>query len=506
MPAPSTEGQGAAGPLPGTDPRRWRILAVTLAAGFMGLLDVSIVNVALPSIQRGVGASAGAVQWVVSGYALTFGLALVAGGRLGDVLGRRRMFLIALVGFTAASALVGAAPNVTVLVLARLLQGLVAGLLTPQNTGLIQDLFRGAERGRAFGLFGATVGISTAVGPVIGGVILWAFGESHGWRWVFLVNVPIGVVVVILAARLLPVGHRRPGRLRSEIDFVGAVVLGLAVLCVLLPLVRAESGGLLTLWWLFPLAVLLGVVLLRWERHVVRRGRAPLLDPRLFTGTPGFVPGAVLGAVYFCGFTGVWLVLSVFLQIGLGYSPLVAGLAVTPFALASAASSAVAGRLVFRWGRRVTVTGLLLMLTGMLGVAFAVLLAAPGATGWAIALPLFVAGAGGGAVISPNTTLTLECVPTRMAGVAGAVLQTGQRIGTAVGTALLAGVFHATLVGTGDYPLSATTAVLVAVGLITIALVIALLELRTRRARGRAARTVRETVTPPLGPRPSGSG
>ena len=153
----------------------------------MSLLDVSIVNVALPSIQQSLGASMAQVQWVVSGYALTFGLVLVAGGRLGDALGRRRMFLAALTGFIVTSALCGAAPNAELLVAARLLQGLTAGMLTPQNSGLIQVLFQGAERGRAFGIFGATVGLSTAVGPVLGGLILAAAGEQEGWRWIFYV-------------------------------------------------------------------------------------------------------------------------------------------------------------------------------------------------------------------------------------------------------------------------------------------------------------------------------
>ena len=167
------------------DPRRWKALTVTLVAGFMSLLDVSIVAVALPSIQRGLGTSPSAVQWVVSGYALTFGLALVPAGRLGDAIGRRRMFLAALGGFVLCSAAAGAAPNTAVLVAARLAQGVAAGSLAPQNSALIQQLFRDAERGRAFGFFGSTVGVSTAVGPIVGGVILAVAGEPDGWRWIF---------------------------------------------------------------------------------------------------------------------------------------------------------------------------------------------------------------------------------------------------------------------------------------------------------------------------------
>ena len=476
----------------GGDPRRWRALVVTLAAGFMTLLDVSIVNVALPSIRRGLHASPEGVQWVVSGYALTFGLTLVAGGRFGDVLGRRRMFLIALSAFVVTSAAAGAAPDEVLLVVARLAQGVAAGLLTPQNTGLIQDMFRGAERGRAFGMFGSTVGLSTAAGPVIGGVILSVFGEQTGWRWVFYVNVPIGLLALVFAARLVP-GKDRSGRsLRGDIDYRGIALLGLAVLGVLLPLVRSEGGGVPLLWLLVPVSVLFGWLFVRWERRRSRVRRPPLLDLRLFTRTPGYPPGIAIGTVYFCGFSGIWLVLSLFLQDGLGYSPLQSGLAVTPFAIGSAGTAIVAGRLVSRWRRRLTVTGLAMVAAGLGSAALLIYLVGPAHTGFVIAGPLLVAGIGGGAVISPNTTLTLECVPTRMSGAAGGALQTGQRVGTAIGTAVLTAVFRLTESSTKDYPLSASVALAASVGFMLVALVIAVLELRARRRRARGSGQDRE--------------
>ncbi len=465
------------------DPRRWKALAVSLTAGFMGLLDVSIVNVALPSMQAGLHASSGGIRWVVSGYALAFGLVLVTGGRLGDAFGRRNMFLGALAAFVVTSALAGAAPNETTLVLARLAQGIAAGMLTPQNTGLIQDLFRGAERGRAFGMFGAVVGISTAVGPILGGAIIAVFGAANGWRWVFYVNVPIGVLAFALALRLLPRSEKKQLKIRSEIDFVGIVLLAVAVLGVLLPVVESDDDGLARLWWLFPIALVFGVAFIRWEHSVSRRGRTPLLDTRLFTGTPGYATGAAVGALYFCGFAGIWLVFAMFFQQGLGYSPLQSGLSVTPFALGSAVSAAVAGRLVPRFGRRLTVTGLGMVALGLLLVALLAELVPPASSGWAFALPLLFAGVGGGMVISPNTTLTLECVPVRMAGVAGGALQTGQRIGTAIGTAVLASVFGA-VVGTGSaYPVALTVALSCAAVLTCGALALAVAELRARRHR-----------------------
>ncbi|QUQ68376.1 major facilitator superfamily transporter [Kutzneria sp. CA-103260] len=463
------------------DPRRWKALTVSLAAGFMSLLDVSIVNVALPSVQNGLGASAGSVQWIVSGYALTFGLSLVAGGRLGDVLGRRVMFLISLTAFVVTSALAGAAPNETLLIGARLLQGLAAGLLTPQNSGLIQDLFRGAERGRAFGLLGATIGISTATGPILGGLILAAFGDETGWRWVFYVNVPVGVLAFVLALRWLPKRDRDGldggGRgLRGRIDYVGAVLLGVAVLGVLLPIVESESGSTGPLWLIAALTPVFGLVFVWWERRVVARGGTPLLDLRLFTEVSGYSSGLLLGSVYFCGFAGIFLVMSLFLQKGLHYTPLQSGLTVTPFAVGSSIMAAVAGRLVSRLGRALTVAGLSLIMIGLAVVAVVVLLVPQDVIGGAIAIPLLLAGIGGGAVISPNTTLTLECVPNSIAGVAGGALQTGQRIGTAIGTAVLATVFYAT--AAGGFPAALSTTLGCAIGFMLVAIAIAVYELR----------------------------
>ncbi len=351
------------------DPRRWHALAVTLVVGFMSLLDVTIVNVAIPSIQHGLDASPQAVQWVVSGYALTFGLVLVAGGRLGDLLGRRRMFLVGLTAFTLTSAVAGAAPNEELLVVARLLQGMAAGMLTPQNTGLIQQLFRDDERARAFGWFGTTVGVSAATGPIVGGALIALFGEEHGWRVVFLVNVPIGIAAMVLASRFIPRTRPERGALRRELDPVGAVLLGAAVLCVLFPLVRAMSGPGTAWWLLVPLAPVAALLFFRWESRVIARGRAPLLDVRLVRTAPGFATGIALQTVYFSGFSGLWLVLALFFQDGLGYSPLQSGLAVTPFAIGSAVTAVLAGRLVGRWGRRLTVGGLVLVATGFLGLS-----------------------------------------------------------------------------------------------------------------------------------------
>ena len=468
----------------GPDPRRWRALAVTLVVGFMSLLDVTIVNVALPSIGRGLGASPQGLQWVVSGYALAFGLVLVAGGRLGDLVGRRRMFLLGLAGFILTSAAAGAATNEETIVAARLLQGAAAGMLTPQNTGLIQDLFTGPERGRAFGIFGTTVGVSAATGPVLGGAIIALFGAENGWRAVFWVNVPIGLAAMVLAARLIPRAEPgQGGRLRREVDPVGALLLGGSVLCVLLPVVESMSHRTTTWWLLVLLSPVSWLTFLRWERRVIARGRGPLLDVRLFTAAPGFVSGIALGTLYFCGFSGLWLVLALFFQDGMGYSALGSGLAVTPFAVGSAVTAVVAGRLVERWERWVTVTGLSLVLVGFAALAVAV--GADEHVGLWAALPLLVAGIGSGAVISPNFTLTLAHVPPRMGGAAGGALQTGSRVGSAVGAAVLAAAYRLTLADQpGDYAVALRVAFACAIGFVLVAMAVALLDLRVRRTGG----------------------
>jgi EmrB/QacA subfamily drug resistance transporter len=452
-------------------PHRWRILGVSLVIGFMALLDVSIVNVAIPSMQTGLHTSGGTIQWVVSGYSLAFGLTLVAGGRLGDAYGRRRMMLIGLILFILTSAAVGFAPNTALVIGARLLQGASAGLLTPQNSGLIQQLFRGRERARAFGMFGFTVSVSSATGPVLGGLIIALAGEDEGWRWLFWVNIPIGLVALVAVLRLVP--RRDPtkvDRTQTRIDVPGALLLGATVLCLLYPIVRIEAGDRL------PLVLLAGVPLFawafaRWERRTAARGRPPLLDLALLRPLPGYVDGLAVGALYFTGFTGLLLVVSIYLQEGLGHSPLEAGLLLMPFALGSAISAPVSGRFVSDAGRKITVGALCVMITGVVLVA----LLAPGRDPlWPWLVPtLFLTGLGGGAVVSPNITLTLAEVPPRMGGAAGGALQTGQRIGASIGAAVLVTVYQVT-VGPTSHGTALRVSLLTGAALVSAALAMAI--------------------------------
>ena len=469
------------------DPRRWRALAVVLVAGFMVLLDVSIVNVALPSIAAGIGAGEEALQWVVSGYALSFGLVLVAGGRIGDARGRRPTLMLGLAVFTLASAACGAAQDPAMLVAARLVQGIGGGLVTPQNSGLIQSLFRGQERARAFGLFGATVGVSTAIGPLLGGLLIAGGGAGgSGWRWIFLVNVPIGVVAMVLAWRTVPHRPREEGQ-RSDYDPVGAVLLGVATVLILLPFVQSRTWSGPAKWTLLVPAVLLGVAFVRWEQAYRRRGREPMVDLTLFRHR-SYSFGAMIALAYFAGFTAVFFIWSQYLQDGLGYSALESGLASTPIALGSVVGAVLGGRVVYRAGRSLIAGGLVLVLLGLVGAWTVIGLVDPGSVGWAVAVPFLVAGIGSGLVISPNQTLTLSEVPPEQGGAAGGVLQTGQRIGSAAGIAAIGSVFYATL---PDATGAIRTGFLLVAGFVAFALAVAILDLVTDRHLERAKNRAR---------------
>lgn len=424
------------------DPRRWRALAVCLAAGFMCLLDITVVNVALPSVQGALGATPSALQWFLSGYALAFGLTLVPAGRAGDALGRRPVFLAGVVLFTVASALCGAAQSSAWMIAARLLQGAAAGVLLPQVTGLIQQLFSGRERGTAFGWFSGCVGVSMAAGPIVGGLLVHLAGPATGWRWVFLVNIPLGVVLAPLAHRLLPAPAPRAGA-RRDLDVPGLVLLGTLVCCLLLPVIQRGTPWPL----LLTPPLLVGFVL--WERRQAASGRTPLVVLSLFR-VRSYARGTLLITLYTAGGTSILFLLPLYLQDGRGYDALAAGMAMSPFALGSAAASVLAGRLVHRLGARLISAGLALTLLG-LGCSIAVVLTAD--AGWLAGLPLVLAGIGNGMVIAPNQTLTLAEVPVAGAGSAAAVVQVGQRVGSSVGVAVIGSVLFARL-ATDPWPVA----------------------------------------------------
>jgi EmrB/QacA subfamily drug resistance transporter len=450
----------------------------------IGLTDVSIVNVALPSMQNGLHASSADLSWVVSGYALTFGLILVPAGRLGDQHGRKWMFLLGVALFTATSALCGVAPTATLLVAARLLQGLACGLLNPQVVGMIQVLFRGRERGRAFGLFGAVVGISTAIGPLAGGLLLQAAGVQDGWRWVFYVNLPIGIAAIVGGWRLLP--RDRPSGGRQSLDLVGAVLLGLGIVGVMYPLIEAEQGAENAHWWLLAIGAVLLAAFVAWEVRFARRGHPPLINLDLMRNY-GYSIGVGIGSLYFAGFTGLFLVMTLFYQRGLGFSPLASGAAALSFAIGSAVSAGIGGRYVFRFGRSMIVGGLVMVAVGLAGTALLTTYYTGDHIGLLNSIPLLVAGFGSGVVISPNQTLTLNDVPPAEGGTAAAVLQTGQRIGTAIGTAVAGSLFFGELTTShGNFHEAAAHALWGAVVVVGVVLLAGIADLLRGRINARS--------------------
>ncbi|MFD0924992.1 MFS transporter [Williamsia deligens] len=467
------------------DPKRWTALAVCLVVGFMTLLDVSIVNVALPSIEKGIGASSADLSWVVSGYALAFGLFLVPAGRIGDARGRKVTFIVGLVLFVVASAACGLATGPLTLVVARLIQGVAGGILSPQVSGLIQQLFRGAERAKAFGLFAATIGISTAVGPLLGGVLIELGGEQHGWRYVFMVNVPIGIIAFVAAIKLLPSEPReaRQPLQWSSFDPLGVVLLGFGVVAVMLPLVQEQQWKGSAKWLLLIVAAVFLAAFVLWERRLGQRDEQQLVDLSLFR-LRSYSLGCVIGMVYFAGFTTIFFIYTLYVQQGLGYSALAAGLAVTPFAIGSAVSARIGGALVGRFGRGLVAVGLLMVVAGMVGAVIASIVVPGNGVGWAAAFPLLIAGLGSGFVISPNITLTLDEVPVKRAGIAGGVLQTGQRIGSAAGIALVGAVFFARVADNPrDWAPAFQIGMTVAAVLVAVGLIIAIVDASTARSR-----------------------
>lgn len=471
------------------DPRRWRALAVCLVAGFMTLLDVSIVNVALPSIKAGLHTPESDLQWVLSGYALAFGLFLIPAGRLGDARGRRAVFMAGLTLFTLSSAACGAAQSSLWLVIARLVQGLAGGMVSPQISALIQQMFQGRERGRAFGMFGTVVGISTAVGPLLGGLLIQAAGAEEGWRWVFYVNLPLGLICLLLARRLLPdTPSAGPVRLR-DLDPLGVLLLGTGVLTLLLPFVQSRQWPGDGKWLLLILAVALLAAFVAWEGRCGRRGTQPVIDLRLFR-VRSYWLGCLLILLYFAGFTSIFFITTLYLQSGLHYTALQAGLAITPFALGSAVAASPGGRLVGRFGRPLVVVGLAAVAVGLGATALAVHLVPGRGAGWAMAAPLLFAGLGSGLVIAPNQTLTLSEVPVATAGSAGGTLQTGQRVGSAIGIAAVGAVFFAR-VGSDGWSSAYDHGLVVSVAFVVAGLLVALADVGgARRGRNRGRHSV----------------
>lgn len=422
-------------------PNRMTILVVILVGGFMILLDATIVNVAVPTIQRNLHASYGAIEWIVSGYALAYGLLLIPGGRLGDRIGHKKTYLIGLAGFTAASVLCGISASPGELVAWRVVQGAMAGIMNPPILAIIQAIFPSAERGKAFGFYGAVAGLATALGPLAGGLLIaW---NLNGWDWrpVFLVNLPIGIAGLAAALRIVPESRGKP----DSFDLAGIALVSAAMLLITYPLIEGQGAG----WppWTFAcMASALPVLALFawWETWLAKHQRTPLVNISLFANR-SFAAGVGMSLVYFAGFIGLLFVLSLYLQIGLGWSALHAGVTILPFAVGTFAGAAFSDSIARRLGRGVLLIGSNIVAAATLAIIGVIHAEGAGVSGDALLPALLIGGIGSGMVIAPTVEIVLSGVPWQDAGSASGVLNASQRLGQAIGVAVVGVALFASL-------------------------------------------------------------
>lgn len=424
------------------DPRRWVALFVLLLASFMNLIDVTIVNVALPSLQADLGADPSEIEWVIAAYVLAFALGLLPFGRLGDVVGRTRMFLIGVGLFTAASALCGLAPSIEWLIGARVLQGLAGAIMTPQVMAIAQVTFPPEERGQAFSLFGLSAGLAAVAGPILGGLLIGADFGGLDWRPIFLVNVPVGILAVVAGWFLIP---RMPGHPGLRNDYVGTLIFASSMVLLVYPLVEGRAFG----WplWVFAMmaaaAVGIGVFYL-WERRMAATGLPQLLNFDLMTNR-NFLLGILITAVFSSGIPGMFMVISLLLQAGFGFTPLQSGLTNTPFSVGVLVASIIAGRFGSRFLRGRLIAAGLLLVAGMSSLRWVISTIGDSIDSLIFLPPLFVSGIGLGLGFSALFQSILAGVPPRDAGSASGALQAFQQVGSALGVALIGQIFFASL-------------------------------------------------------------
>jgi EmrB/QacA subfamily drug resistance transporter len=440
----------AADPADAGHPRRWLILFVVLIVECMDLLDGTIVNVAAPTIRTDLGASTAALQWIVGGYALALAVGLMPGGRLGDVHGRRRLFLLGTIGFTVSSLCCGLAPSTGVLVACRLAQGLSASLMIPQGFGIIRSAFSKEQLPKAFGLFGPVIGLSAVLGPIIGGGLVDADLFGTGWRMIFLVNLPLGILAVIGALRVLP-ESRTPGA--PTLDKRGAVLVALAMGLLVYPLIEGRGQD----WpaWTFAMmaASALLFVAFGWlARRGERTGGHPLVTPSIFRKR-AYTAGVSVILLFFAGMIGLMLVITLYLQVGLGYSAIHAGASFAPWSLGMGIGAGLGGGLLApRFGRHVLHGGLLVMLAGVCWLLAVIHGEGMQLTTLQLAGPELVCGIGSGLIVAPLFSIVLAAVEDHEVGSASGVLNALQQLGSAVGVAGFGTIFFSVIVGDGFVP------------------------------------------------------
>jgi EmrB/QacA subfamily drug resistance transporter len=426
------------------DVNHWRALAVLLAGTAMIVLDFFIVNVALPAIQSGLHASASALEWVVAGYGLTFSTLLITAGRLGDQVGRRRMFATGLAMFVVTSAGCGLAPTAGALVVFRFLQGGAAAMISPTVLAIIGVVFTGEDRVRAITIYGLVLGVAAAAGQLVGGILIQADIFGLGWRTIFLINVPIGAVALALTPKLVPESRATSAH---RLDVTGTLLLTAALTAIVLPLIEGRRLGWPAWTWASLAA---GPVLLTvfagHQARVRQAGRAPLLDLQLFRSR-AFSAGLVTQLALWCGQASFFLILALYLQDGRGLDPLQAGLVFTITAGAYLAASIRAPALTMRWGRRLVAGGALILAAGHALLVLAVAVDGTGGSIADLAPGLLLVGAGMGFCITPLTTTVLASAGPQSAGAVSGALSTMQQVGNSLGVALTGVIFFGALSG-----------------------------------------------------------
>ncbi|MFI1797894.1 MFS transporter [Streptomyces sp. NPDC020379] len=424
---------------PPADRRRWLALAVVMTASFMDLVDVTIVNIAMPSIQRDIDASFSVLQWLSEGYALAFAIGLITGGRLGDIYGRKKIFLLGMGGFTLASMLCGVVSDPQLLVAARVLQGLMGAMMVPQVLSIIHVTFPAHERGKVFGMFGAVVGLGAVSGPLLGALLTQWNLLGLEWRPIFLINLPVGIAGLLLGRRFI-IESKAPRAMK--LDLVGVALASAGLLMLLYPLTQGREHDW-PVWGFVSMAcsVPMFVAFVLYERHKTRKDGSPLVELSLFK-VKSFAAG--IGVQLTFGLTSgiFFLVWTLYMQIGLGWSALRAGLTGVPFSLAvSAAAGMSVQKLVPRFGRKVLQAGALIMAAGVLTYIWEAGHYGADITSWQMALPLIVMGAGMGLIVAPITDAVLSEVPREHAGSASGLINTTQQLGNAVGLGLVSVAF-----------------------------------------------------------------
>jgi EmrB/QacA subfamily drug resistance transporter len=415
---------------------RWMVAAVVLIANTMDLLDATIVNVAGPSIHDDLGGAASTIQWLSAAYTLAFAVFLIAGARLGDIYGRRHMFLIGLVGFTVFSALCAVSHDVTTLIALRALQGGFGALMIPQGFGLLKEVFDDEELGRATRLFGPSTGLAMLGAPILAGALIDADLWHIGWRLVFLINVPIGLAALPLAIRSLPRGVSHPN---LKLDLGGIALIGLALVAIIYPLIQGQTDG----WpaWTFALLAGGAVLLFAFVRYERRRTDNALIESSLFTNHM-YLSGIAVMLCLFGAFGGLLLCVSLYGQLGEGWSPIHAGLSLIPMFFGLIVGMTVSGMFVERLGRHLLHIGIALIAAGATTLAL-MLTGASDASTWDLVPGLLLVGAGVGTVLGQIIQFVLAAVSMNEVGSASGVMEASQQLSTALGVAVLGTIFFA---------------------------------------------------------------